>query len=259
MSEENILYREDNYLAIITLNRPEVYNALGKDDKFLLRKLIKRANKSSGVRSLVLTAEGKAFCTGQNLGDRSVQDNVDLGHTLETEWNPLITDIRESQKIVIAAVNGVCAGAGLALALNCDLILAHPKAKFISSFSKLGLAPDAGCSALFIHSLGYQKTMEFFLLSEPLTASDLFRAGLVNRLEERPLEEAVSWAKKLSALPLKTMAAIKKNLQRAMDVDYSESLKGETCTQRYLGNSPEYQEGLKAFMEKRTPIFYPNT
>ncbi len=258
MSEKNILYREDNFVAIITLNRPKVYNALGKEDKFLLRNLIKKANKSSNVRSLIIAAEGKAFCTGQDLGDRNVQQNVDLGHTLETEWNPLVTDIRESQKIVIAAVNGVCAGAGLSLGLSCDLIAAHPKAKFISSFSKLGLAPDAGCSALFIHSLGHKKTMEFFLFSEPLTAIDLLKAGLINQLDDNPLKKAVSWADKLSTLPLKTMAAIKKNLQRAADVDYTESLKGETYTQRYLGNAPEYQEGLRAFMEKRVPVFYPN-
>ena len=255
---DNILYREEKYVAVITLNRPKVYNALGKDDKFLIRQMIKKANRSSDIRSIVITGEGKAFCTGQDLGDRSVQKNVDLGHTLNTEWNPLITAIRDSSKIIISAIQGLCAGAGIALGLGCDLVVAHPKATFIAGFSKLGLAPDAGCSALFVETLGYRKTLEFFLLSNSLDPSELLQRGAVNSLSENTVQTALSWGEKLGQFPLKTMTAIKRNLHRAMDTDFIESLKGETCTQRYLGNSPEYQEGLKAFIEKRPPVFYPN-
>ena len=130
--------------AIITINRPQVYNALNVQGKLDIIAGIKEANKDASVRSIVLTAEGKAFCSGQDLNDRTVDASkgaVDIGHTIETEWNPLIEAIRTSEKLVIGAINGVCAGAGLSVALACDMKIAPPGNRFISGFSQIGLAP----------------------------------------------------------------------------------------------------------------------
>jgi 2-(1,2-epoxy-1,2-dihydrophenyl)acetyl-CoA isomerase len=243
---------------VITISREEVYNALNTDAKMEIVKAIRAANKNDMVKSIVLTAKGKAFCTGQDLNDRSVQAGeapVDLGNTLETEWNPLVQSIRNSKKIVIGAINGVSAGAGLSVALACDLIYAKSKAKFISGFSKLGLAPDAGSSNTFLNALGPKKALEFFLFNEPLTSEKLHALGLVNEVSEDPFINALEAAEKINEMAPKCIELIKSNLQYAGDHTFKESLDNETYVQRFLGNSEDYKEGLSAFFDKRKPNF----
>jgi len=255
-SMENILVEQKNATSIITLNRPDVYNALNKQSKLDIIKAIRAANKDDCVRAIILTANGKAFSSGQDLGDRNVQgEAVDLGETLETEWNPLINAIRSSRKLVIGAINGVAAGAGLSVAMSCDLIVAKPGVKFVSGFSGLGLAPDAGSSYTFVKALGYQKTLEFFLMGSPLFSEDLFNAGLINLIDEDFMSKALEFAEKVSAMAPLSLELIKKNLQLAQESAFSESMARETSTQRFLGASDDYQEGLKAFFEKRAPSF----
>lgn len=260
MSYEFIKFEEKDASALITINRPQVYNALSKAAKLEIIRAIREANKAPGLVSIVLAAEGKAFCTGQDLNDRTVQANegqkVDLGVTLETEWNPLVKAIRESKKPVIAAVQGVVAGAGVSVALACDMVIAAPGVKFVSGFTKLGLTPDAGSSYVLGRALGYQKALEFFLLGEPLTSEQLHAAGLINHLDAAPLDIALTWASKINKLSPKSTALVKRNLQKALESSYEQSMSNETAAQRYLGNSEEYQEGLKAFFEKREPRFH---
>jgi 2-(1,2-epoxy-1,2-dihydrophenyl)acetyl-CoA isomerase len=256
-----LTYKEENRTALITMNRPEVYNALNAEAKMEIVQAIREANKSPDVRSIVLTGEGKAFCTGQDLNDRSVQASnggVDLGNTLQTEWNPLVNAIRESNKIVIAAVNGVCAGAGISVAIACDLIVAKPGIKFMGAFSKLGLAPDAGSTYIFSRALGYQKTMEFFLLGKALTAEEMESAGLVNKLDEDAVGSAMLLALELAKLSPLSAAMIKKNIKAALDSNFAQSMERETYAQRFLGNSADYKEGLTAFLSKREPNFTGN-
>lgn len=253
-----LTYKEENRTALITINRPEVYNALNAEAKIEIVQAIREANKSPDVRSIVLTGEGKAFCTGQDLNDRSVQaDNggVDLGHTLMTEWNPLINAIRESGKIVVAAVNGVCAGAGISVVIACDLIVSKPGVKFMGAFSKLGLAPDAGSTYIFSRALGYHKTMEFFLLGKPLTSEEMEAAGLVNKIDEDAVGHAMLLALELAKLSPLSAAMIKKNIKNALDSTFAASMERETYAQRFLGNSNDYKEGLTAFLAKREPQF----
>lgn len=244
--------------AWITINRPEVYNALIKDAKFEIVSAIRAANKDENIQSIILTATGKAFCTGQDLNDRTLHATeraVDLGHTLETEWIPLTNAIRDSKKLVIGALNGVCAGAGLSVALACDLIVAKPGIKFISGFSKLGLCPDAGSSYIFVKAFGYQRTLEFFLFNKPLLAEELQEVGLINHISEDWLEVAESMASEINKMAPLSIEIIKKNVQKAQEQAYAESLENETASQRFLGNSEDYKEGLKAFFEKRPPAF----
>lgn len=256
-----IKYVEDNRTATITMNRPELYNALNADAKMEIVQAIREANKSPGVLSIILTGEGKAFCTGQDLNDRSIQasnNSIDLGHTLQTEWNPLVTAIRDSKKIVIAAVNGVCAGAGISVAIACDLIVSKPLVKFVGAFSKLGLAPDAGSTYVFSRALGYQKTMAFFLMGEALMSEELHTAGVINHIDENVLGKAQEFAMNINKLSPLATEMIKKNIKASLDSTFNESMERETHVQRFLGNSADYKEGLSAFLEKRQPQFTGN-
>ncbi len=256
-----LIYKEENSSVIISINRTEVYNALNFDAKMEIIQAIREANKTSNVRSIILTAEGKAFCTGQDLNDRSIQASeggVDLGNTLQTEWNPLINAIRDSKKIVIAAINGVCAGAGISVAIACDLIVSKPGIKFVGAFSKLGLAPDAGSTYTFVRALGYQKALEFFLMGVPLMSEEMCSSGLINALAENQLEKAIEFASTINKLSPLSTDMIKKNLKSALDSSYNESMERETFAQRYLGNSSDYKEGLTAFLSKREPQFNGN-
>ena len=253
-----IKYTEENRTATITMNRPELYNALNAEAKMEIVQAIREANKNPSVHSIVLTGEGKAFCTGQDLNDRSVQANnggVDLGHTLQTEWNPLVTAIRDSKKIVIAAVNGVCAGAGISVAIACDMIVSKPAVKFVGAFSKLGLAPDAGSTYVFSRALGYQKTMEFFLMGEALTSEELHSARLINALSDDAMAKAQEYAQTINKLSPLATEMIKKNIKASLDSNYNDSMEREAHVQRFLGNSADYKEGLSAFLEKRQPNF----
>jgi len=254
-----IKYFMEGQTAVISMDRPEVYNALNFAAKKEIIKAVKMANKDDNVRSIILTGEGKAFCTGQDLNDRTIQSNgggaVDLGNTLETEWNPLIKTLKNSKKIIIGSINGVCAGAGLSIALALDLIVSKPKVKFLSGFSKLGLAPDAGSTFALTKTLGPKKTLEFFLLGEALLTEDLKDVGVINFVDEDPLKKAMDLGKKINHLAPMSVAMIKKNIKFAMEETYERSMERETYTQRYLGNTKDYQEGLTAFFEKREPNF----
>ncbi|MBK27065.1 MAG: 2-(1,2-epoxy-1,2-dihydrophenyl)acetyl-CoA isomerase [Halobacteriovorax sp.] len=254
---EDILIKNENGTCTITLNRPDVYNALNRETKLELISQIRKAGRDESVKSIVLTGAGKAFSTGQDLNDRTVSDgpSVDLGYTLETEWNPLVNAIRESEKIVIGAINGVVAGAGISVALACDFIYAKNEIKFVSGFANIGLCPDAGSSFIFARALGYQKALEFFLTNKPMMSEDLEKVGLVNYVGEDFLEKANEMASKINGMAPLSVQNIKKNLQFALDQDFKESMRRETYTQRFLGNSKDYQEGLKAFFEKRKPEF----
>jgi 2-(1,2-epoxy-1,2-dihydrophenyl)acetyl-CoA isomerase len=253
-----IKYVEENRTAVISMNRPELYNALNAEAKMEVVSAIRDANKNNDIKSIILTGEGKAFSTGQDLNDRNVQatnGGVDLGHTLQTEWNPLVNAIRDSKKIIIGAINGVCAGAGISVAIACDILVSKSGVKFVGAFSKLGLAPDAGSTYIFTRALGYHKTMEFFLLGEALTTDELYEAGLINALAVDPMEKAQEYAQTINKLSPLSCELIKKNIKASLDSNYSDSMERETSVQRFLGNSADYKEGLSAFLAKRQPQF----
>lgn len=245
--------------GIIKLNRPDVYNALNFDGKHEIIKAIKGFNKDSNVRSIILTGEGKAFCSGQDLNDRAVnsQDGspVDIGKTLQTEWNPLISAIRGSEKIIIAAINGVCAGAGLSVVMACDLKIALPKIRFISGFTQIGLAPDAGMSSTLVQAMGYNKALEFALFGKPLMSEEMLEKGLLNEIAEQFMDRALEVSTTINGLAPLSVKAVKKNLQYALGHTFEDVVQRETYTQRYLGFSEDYKEGRNAFLEKRSPKF----
>ena len=255
---ETIKYELKNMTAVITINRPQVYNALNVQGKLDIISAIKEANKDSSVRSIVLAAEGKAFCSGQDLNDRSVNATlgpVDIGHTLDTEWNPLIDAIRSSDKLIIAAIQGVCAGAGLSVALACDLKVAAPGIRFISGFSQIGLAPDAGMSFMLVRQMGYTKALEFALLGKPLLSEQMLEYNFINSIAENPVDEAVKLAEQINNLAPLSVKMVKKNFQYANEKELGEVLNREKYVQRFLGFSEDYKEGVTAFLGKRKPQF----
>ena len=255
---ETIKFEIKNMTAVITINRPQVYNALNIQGKIDIISAIREANKDGTVRTIVLAAEGKAFCSGQDLNDRSVdasQGPVDIGHTIETEWNPLIDAIRTSDKLVIAAIQGVCAGAGLSVAMACDMKIAAPGLRFISGFSQIGLAPDAGMSFMLVRQIGYTKALEFALLGKPLLSEDMLGYNFINRVSETPLETAIELAAEINNLAPLAVKMVKKNFQYANEKDLKEVLDREKYVQRFLGFSEDYKEGVTAFLGKRKPQF----
>lgn len=255
---ETIKFDIQNMTAVITINRPQVYNALNVQGKLDIIAAIKEANKDANVRSIVLAAEGKAFCSGQDLNDRTVDASkgpVDIGHTIETEWNPLIDAIRSSDKLVIGAIQGVCAGAGLSVALACDMKIAAPGVRFISGFSQIGLAPDAGMSFMLVRQMGYTKALEFALLGKPLLSEDMVKYNFINRIAENPLQAALEQAQEINGLAPLSVKMVKKNLQYANEKELGEVLDREKYVQRFLGFSQDYKEGVTAFLEKRKPQF----
>ena len=255
---ETIKYEVVNATAVITINRPQVYNALNVQGKLDIISGIKEANKDATVRCIVLAAEGKAFCSGQDLNDRTVDATkgpVDIGHTLETEWNPLVEAIRNSEKLVIASIQGVCAGAGLSVALAADMKVAAPGVKFIAGFTQIGLAPDAGMSFILVRQIGYTKALEFALLGKPLLSEDMLSYNLINRIAENPMESAMNLAAEVSNLAPLSVKMVKKNFQYANEKELSEVLSREKYAQRFLGFSADYKEGVGAFLEKRKPQF----
>lgn len=255
---ETIKYEVKEGTAIITINRPQVYNALNVQGKLDIISGIREANKDPGVRSIVLTAEGKAFCSGQDLNDRTVDASkgpVDIGHTIETEWNPLIEAIRTSDKLVIGAINGVCAGAGLSVALACDMKVAAPGVRFISGFSQIGLAPDAGMSFMLVRQMGYTKALEFALMGKPLLSENMLEYHFINKIAENPMDEALKLAADINNLAPLSVKMVKKNLQYANEKELGDVLDREKYVQRFLGFSQDYKEGVTAFLEKRKPQF----
>ena len=257
-SFETIKYEVKGATALITINRPQVYNALNVQGKLDIISAIKEANKDSRIRSIVLAAEGKAFCSGQDLNDRSVDASkgpVDIGHTIETEWNPLIAAIKNSEKLIIAAIQGVCAGAGLSVALATDLKVAAPGVRFISGFSQIGLAPDAGMSFMLVRQMGYTKALEFALLGKPLLSEQMLEYNFISRLAEEPLSVALEMASEINNLAPLSVKMVKKNLQYANEKELGEVLNREKYVQRFLGFSQDYKEGVSAFLEKRKPEF----
>lgn len=244
--------------GIITINRPEVYNALNVAGKFEIIKAIKIFNGDKNIRSIILTGEGKAFCSGQDLNDRTVNPEngpIDIGHTLTTEWNPLVNAITSSEKLVIAAINGVCAGAGLSVALACDLKISKPQTRFISGFTQIGLCPDAGMSHILVRALGYSKALEFCLLGNPLMSEQMLTYGLINEIADDHLAKAIELTEKINALAPLSVKIVKKNLQYGLDNKFSDVLQREIGAQQFLGFSQDYKEGVSAFMEKRKPQF----
>lgn len=249
----------DGRIAWISLNRPDVLNAMTDAMKRELLDAFKRADKDAAVRAVVLTGSGRGFCSGQDLADAS-KSEVSLGENLRTLYNPLILQMRGMNKAIIGAVNGVAAGAGMSLALACDLRVAADNASFIEVFVRIGLVPDAGSTWLLPRLVGLAKAFELAALGDKVDAAEALRLGLVNRVvpADQLEAEALALASRLAEAPTKAIGLMKRAFERAYDHDLADQLAYEAHIQEVAGRTADFKEGVSAFISKRPPAFTGN-
>ena len=254
----SILIKIENQVAYITLNRPEVFNSFNREMALSLQSILDDCEHNNGVRSIVITGNGKAFCAGQDLKEVTNPElNPGFKKILEEHYNPIITRIKSINKPIIAAVNGVAAGAGANIALSCDLVVASNKASFIQAFSKIGLIPDSGGTFFLPRLIGFQKATALMMLGDKVTAEEAEELGMIFKVisSESFNEEVEKLAVKLANMPTKALGLIKELLSKSMTNTLEQQLELEGKLQIEAALSEDYTEGVNAFMEKRKPIF----
>lgn len=260
MSEPILLHERHDGYAVLTLNRPDRLNAFTAELHQTMRDALDDIDKDEDCRVIVLTGAGRGFCAGQDLADRDpsiMTERPDLGQALETNYNPLIRRFRDSDRIVIAAVNGVAAGAGANIAFAADIVIAANSARFIQAFSKIGLIPDAGGTYWLTRRLGEARAKALALTAHPLSAEDAADWGLIWRAvdDEKLMDEVHSLARSLAAGPSRAYALTKQAIHAASGNTLEEQLQLERKLQREAGFSDDYKEGVAAFLEKRPPNY----
>lgn len=248
----------DTGVAVLTLNDPGVMNAAGEemlDDILAAMDVVE--DEASGVRCLVITGAGTAFCSGANLKARGAGKAKPVGIVLETHWHPLLRRLRRLHCPVITAVNGAAAGGGMALALTGDIVIAARSAYFLQAFRRIGLAPDVGSTWLLPRRIGVARAMELSLLGEKLPAEKALAWGLINRVVEdgAALEEAMKVARELAAGPTKALGLIRGLYWDSTENTFEEQLDLEFRTQRVAGATEDFKEGVTAFLDKRPAKF----
>lgn len=244
-------------VRIIKLNRPQVFNSFNQAMAFALQKELDAIQDDSSVRAVVLTGEGKAFCAGQDLAEATDPNGPALQSIVREHYNPIIQKIVALEKPVIAAVNGVAAGAGANIALACDIVFARESANFIQAFSKIGLIPDSGGTFFLPRLIGFQKAMALMMTGDKVSAKEAERMNMIYRaVADDELEETVlNFAKQLAKMPTKGLALTKKAMQLSLTNSLSDQLDVEEELQNLAGKTHDFKEGTQAFLEKRTPEF----
>lgn len=259
MDGETVLFEAAGAVAIVTLNRPDKLNSFNEAMHRALAAAMDRV-EAGGFRCLLLTGAGRGFCAGQDLSDRLVQpgaEPADLGHSLETWYNPLIRRLHGLAMPVVCAVNGVAAGAGANIALACDIVLAARSAKFVEPFARLGLVPDSGGTWVLPRLAGRARAAGMAMLGEPVSAERAEAWGLIwKAVEDADLApEARRLAEHLATQPTAGLTRIKRALLAAENNDLDTQLDLERDEQRAAGYSEDYREGVEAFLGKRPPVF----
>ncbi|RZL32026.1 MAG: 2-(1,2-epoxy-1,2-dihydrophenyl)acetyl-CoA isomerase [Rubrivivax sp.] len=264
MSELLIQSEQHGGVRLLRLNRPEALNAFTAPMLGQLRQALEAAAEDAGTRAVLITGAGRAFSAGQDLTDPHVAPSRDpgaaprdIGHMLEQYYIPLALRLRSLPVPVVAAVNGVAAGAGANIALGCDLVLAAESASFIQAFSRIGLIPDCGGTWLLPRLVGRAKALELALLGDRLKAAEAERLGLISRVvaDAELQDAAMAVAQKLAGLPTRALVETRRALDEAMRLDYEPALKREAVLQSQLGFAHDYLEGTAAFTDKRQPDF----
>lgn len=247
----------DGPVATLTLDRPEALNALTVPVKVALRDALESLAGDRAVGAVILTGAGRAFCAGQDLAERERPDAAPLDVEVRERYNPIIRAIRTMGQPVIAAVNGVAAGAGASLAFACDLRIAAEEARFVLAFGRIGLVPDSGATWFLPRLVGPAKAAELALVGDAVDAAEALRIGLVSRVVpgDQLLDEARTLAGRLAEGAPLALALTKEALQRSQTSDLDEALEGEAKLQGIAGASADHAEGLAAFREKRPPRF----
>jgi len=257
----SILLKIENKIAFITLNRPDVFNSFNREMALSLQQVIENCKDDTNVRAIVITGNGKAFCAGQDLKEVTDTDlNPGFRKILEEHYNPIIQKIRTIEKPIIAAVNGVAAGAGANIALACDIVLASENASFIQAFSKIGLIPDSAGTFFLPRLIGFQKASALMMLGDKVSAVEAEKLGMIYKVfaPENFLEEVNKLAETLAEMPTKAIGLTKRLLNQSMTNNLDQQLVLESDLQIEASSSNDYREGVSAFVEKRKPQFNGN-
>ena len=254
---EFLHYRNESGVTTISLNRPEVYNALNDEITFELQDALKVSAKDEAVRVVVLTGEGKAFCAGQDLKASTGAGKRSFIDSLHKRYNPIIRAMRNTPKPILCKLNGVAAGAGCSLALACDMVIASDDATLIEVFVSIGLVPDSGSSFFLPRLVGMAKAFELCAMGSPVKASDAVALGLINRSVPHDQLDAVikEYTDYFATAPTKAIGLIKKMLHKSTNATLDEMLEYEAYCQEIAGSSEDYKEGTSAFLEKRKAMF----
>lgn len=258
MSEPLVLAATDGAVRTLTLNRPHALNSFTAAMHAELRAALDAAANDAAVRCVVVTGAGRGFCAGQDLNDAGMAgDDVDVGEVIERLYRPLALRVRSMPVPVIAAVNGVAAGAGANFALGCDIVVAARSASFIQAFSKIGLIPDCGGTWLLPHLVGRARALALAMTGDKLSAADAQAMGLIWQcVDDDAFADAVkALAHRLAAMPTKALADTRRAIDTAAQLSYADALRLEADLQRELGRAHDYREGVAAFLEKRKPTF----
>jgi 2-(1,2-epoxy-1,2-dihydrophenyl)acetyl-CoA isomerase len=256
MADQTIILEQLGDVARITLNRPDRLNSFTAAMHAELRDALAQLGDA---RVVVLTGAGRGFCAGQDLNDRAVSpgEAVDLGETVQRDWNPLVRTLTSLPQPVIARVNGVAAGAGANIALACDIVIAGKSAKFIQSFSAIGLIPDSGGTWALPRLVGQARALGLALTGEPLPAEKAAEWGMIwKAVDDEALDAEVdAVANKLASLPPLGLSAIKQMIRSSWQHSLDEELERQAQAMQRLGFTEDYREGVAAFLEKRQPTF----
>lgn len=252
-----IVVTNQNGVRELKLNRPEVFNSFNKAMAIALQNELDKCATDSSVRAVIITGEGKAFCAGQDLAEATDPNGPELKSIVRDHYNPIILKIRELEKPVIAAVNGVAAGAGANIALACDITIAKSSASFIQAFSKIGLIPDSGGTFFLPRIIGTQKALALMMTADKVTSEEAEQMNMIYKsVEDIDFEEFVyQFAQKIATMPTRGLGLTKKAVNQSLFNSLEDQLEIEEKLQTEAGSTYDFNEGVEAFLEKRVPVF----
>lgn len=252
-----IVRADSNGVCRLTLNRPNVYNSFNQTMAFQLQAALDACAEDENVRVIVLTGEGKAFSAGQDLAEATDTEGPDLQTIVRDHYNPIILKIRELEKPVIAAVNGVAAGAGANIALACDIIFAKKSASFIQAFSKIGLIPDSGGTFFLPRLIGMQKALALMMTGDKVSAEEAEKLNMIYKVldDDDFSNEITRFSEQLATMPTKGLGLTKKAVNLGLFNSLEDQLELEEKLQTAAGQTDDFAEGVNAFLQKRTPQF----
>jgi 2-(1,2-epoxy-1,2-dihydrophenyl)acetyl-CoA isomerase len=255
-----ILFTVENAVGRITFNRPEVFNAMHHAMRMEILEALDVCAHDDAIRAVCMTGTGKAFCAGEDLQEVTDPNGPSLAEIISTGYNPMVLKIRNLEKPVVAAVNGIAAGAGANIALACDIVVASSAASFTQAFSKIGLIPDSGGTWTLPRLVGLQRATALMMLSDKITAAEAASMGMIWKVfpDESFVADCVQLTEKLAQMPTKGLALTKQALHQAFDNNFEDQTIIEDQLQTLAGNTRDYREGVAAFLEKRKAVFTGN-
>lgn len=257
MKSNTIKIENRGAVAILSLNRPEVFHSFNREMSYALLEALSTAEEDNNIRAIIITGSGKAFSAGQDLTEATAVDGPTIENILNEHYNPLVRSIRSMNKPIIAAVNGIAAGAGANLALCCDIILASNQSSFIQAFSKIGLIPDTGGTFFLPRMIGFHRAMAYMMTAEKMSAQEAKDCGLVFKIfdDQNFLEECIGFATNLANMPTRALALTKKALNISLSNTMDQQLGVELLLQIEASQTHDFKEGIEAFLQKRKPNF----